>query len=123
MNRHHSVNYIEIACRNLVASKDFFSNVFDWAFNDYFDPESGSVNYSAFSLDNINGGFFSADKAVSQNNGSALLIFYSLNLNATAIQIKSAGGIISKPTFNFPGGRRFHFIDPSGNEFAVWSDQ
>jgi|TARA_B110000116_G_scaffold265282_1_gene274269 predicted enzyme related to lactoylglutathione lyase len=123
MNQHHSLNYIEIACRDLVASKLFFGAVFNWVFSDYFDPESGAINYSAFSLDNINGGFFSADKVTSQNNGGALIVFYSQNLNLTETEIKRAGGVISKPTFNFPGGRRFHFSDPSGNEFAVWSDQ
>tara|TARA_B100000809_G_scaffold6554_1_gene6595 strand:- start:8851 stop:9222 length:372 start_codon:yes stop_codon:yes gene_type:complete len=123
MNQHHSLNYIEIACRDLAASKLFFCAVFNWAFIDYLDPESGAVNYSTFSLDNINGGFFSADKVASQNNDGTLIVFYSQNLNLTETEIKSAGGVISKPVFNFPGGRRFHFSDPSGNEFAVWSDQ
>jgi predicted enzyme related to lactoylglutathione lyase len=52
-----------------------------------------------------------------------LVIFYSARLEETLAKVEAAGGIISTPTFAFPGGRRFHFIEPSGNEFAVWSDQ
>jgi len=55
-------------------------------------------------------------------NGAALLVFYSSNLEATLIKVSDAGGKIVKSIFSFPGGRRFHFTEPSGNEFAVWSD-
>jgi predicted enzyme related to lactoylglutathione lyase len=51
------------------------------------------------------------------------VIFYSNRLEETLAKVEQAGGIISTPTFSFPGGRRFHFTEPSGNEFAVWSDQ
>ena len=54
--------------------------------------------------------------------GAALLVFYSSNLEDTLEKVTKAGGKIIKPTFSFPGGRRFHFVEPSGNEFAVWSD-
>lgn len=120
---HHTLNYLEIACRDLTGSKQFFSDVFDWSFTDYPDPKSGEINYSAFSLGNIDGGFFSSDKVACQSNGSALIVFYSEDLRKTQSIIETAGGIISTPAFDFPGGQRFHFCDPSGNEFAVWSDQ
>lgn len=123
MHKHHSLNYLEIACRDLVGSKQFFSDVFDWSFTDYPDQKSGEVHYSAFSLGNIDGGFFTSDKVSCQSNGAALIVFYSEDINATQDKIEAADGIISTATFDFPGGRRFHFCDPSGNEFAVWSDQ
>lgn len=123
MHKHHSLSYLEIACRDLVGSKHFFSTVFDWSFTDYPDPKSGEVAYSAFNLDNINGGFFASNKVACQSNGSALIVFYSEDLSKTQSIIEAAGGIISTPAFDFPGGQRFHFCDPSGNEFAAWSDK
>ena len=55
--------------------------------------------------------------------GGALIVLYSNNLEATQAKIEQAGGNIVKPIFPFPGGRRFHFTEPSGNELAVWSEQ
>ena len=66
--------------------------------------------------------FFQSDLSVSTANGSALVVFYSKNLEATQAKIVGAGGSIIKPIFSFPGGRRCHFGDPNGNEYAVWSD-
>jgi predicted enzyme related to lactoylglutathione lyase len=54
---------------------------------------------------------------------AALAIVYSDNLELSEEKVQSAGGRIVKPIFSFPGGRRFHFTDPSGNELAVWSDK
>ena len=67
-------------------------------------------------------GFLRSARKMSSEAGSALLIFYSLDIENTLEKIKEAKGSISKPTTYFPGGRRFHFLDPNGNEFAVWSD-
>jgi len=117
MNEHEKVNYIELPAKNLQATKDFFSQAFDWSFQD-FGPE-----YSAFSNQGIDGGFFKSDLSSSTSNGAALIVFYSSDLEATQEKIKKANGIIMKQIFAFPGGRRFHFAEPSGNEFAVWSDK
>ena len=68
-------------------------------------------------------GFFKADLKSSTENGSALVTFYSENLEETLVKIEAAGGEIIKPIFSFPGGRRFQFTEPSGNELAVWSDK
>ena len=65
--------------------------------------------------------FFKSDLTVSTDNGSALIVFYSDQLEITLEKIKSENGLVIKPIFEFPGGRRFHFGDPNGNEFAVWS--
>jgi len=117
MNEHEKVNYVELPAKNLQATKIFFSQVFGWSFQD-FGPE-----YSAFSNQGIDGGFFKSNLSSSTSNGAALIVFYSIDLEETQEKIKQANGIIVKPIFVFPGGRRFHFTEPSGNEFAVWSDK
>ena len=116
MNEHEKINYVEFPANDIEATKAFFTTVFDWSFID-----DGS-EYTAFSNEGIDGGFFKSDLIVSTENGSALIVFYSKDLEQTQAKIKSAGGSIIKPIFSFPGGRRFHFGDPSGNEYAVWSD-
>ena len=119
MSQQEKINYLEFPAKDLKASKGFFEAVFAWKFVDY-GPE-----YAAFSKveAGMDGGFYQSDLTVSAEQGSALVVFYSENLEQTQASIESAGGVISKTIFAFPGGRRFHFIDPSGNEFAVWSDK
>jgi len=117
MHEHEKINYIEFPVKDLPATKTFFATVFGWSFEDY-----GS-EYTAFSNEGTDGGFFQSDLMVSTTNGSALIVFYSQDLEETLSKIVKAGGSVIKPTFDFPGGRRFHFGDPNGNEYAVWSDQ
>ena len=117
MNEHEKINYIELPARDLCATKDFFSQVFGWSFQD-FGPE-----YAAFSNQGIDGGFFKAELCSSTSTGGALIVFYSNNIKETQAKIEKANGTIVKPVFSFPGGFRFHFTEPSGNEFAVWSDK
>jgi predicted enzyme related to lactoylglutathione lyase len=116
MNEHEKINYIEFPAIDIDKTKTFFQSVFGWSFSD-FGPE-----YAAFSDAGINGGFFKSDSVASTEKGSALIVFYSNNLDETQAKIEHAGGLIVKPIFSFPGGRRFHFSDPNGNEYAVWSD-
>lgn len=80
------------------------------------------LNIRHFSNAEIESGFFKSDLTVSTEKGSALIVFYSRELESTQSKIKVAGDLIIKPMFSFPGGRRFHFSDPNGNEYAVWSD-
>ncbi len=108
--------YIEFPATNLEKVKHFFSELFGWSFTDY-GPE-----YTCFAGEGINGGFYRSDLVSSTDRGAALLVFYSENLEQTEQKIEKAGGRIVKPTFSFPGGRRFHFSDPNGNEYALWSD-
>jgi hypothetical protein len=109
------INYLEFPAKNIEATKAFFSTVFNWTFTDY------GPDYIAFDNAGIDGGFFRSDLSASTDNGSVLVVFYSDNLEQTLSKIEAAGSSIIKPIFDFPGGRRFHFADPSGNEFAVWS--
>ncbi len=116
MNKHEKINYVEFPCRDLAASKAFFTAVFSWEFEDY------GPDYCAFSGQGLDGGFFSSDLCASTDTGSALIVFFSEDLLATLAKVEAAGGAIVKPVFDFPGGKRFHFLDPSNNEFAVWSE-
>ncbi|MEQ1535998.1 MAG: VOC family protein [Burkholderiaceae bacterium] len=116
MNHHEKLNYVEFAAKDLPATKAFFQTVFNWAFTDY-GPE-----YIAFSNEGLDGGFYKADMHSDADKGGALLVFYSNKLEATLAKVEKAGGKVNKPIFAFPGGRRFHFIEPSGNEFAVWGE-
>lgn len=116
MAEHERINYIEFPASNLEATKSFFSQVFGWSFQDY-GPE-----YTAFSNAGLEGGFFQSERKANTENGSALIVFYSRHLEETRSKIVDAGGTIVKDIFSFPGGRRFHFTEPSGNELAVWSE-
>ena len=116
MNAHEKINYIEFPAKRIDVAKQFFTEVFGWSFVDY-GPE-----YAAFSNAGIDGGLVQSDASFSTDKGSPLIVFYSDDLAQTQEKIKSAGGLITQPTFPFPGGRRFHFSDPNGNEYAVWSD-
>lgn len=115
MPAHDKINYVEYPASDLAATKAFFQGAFGWSFVDY------GPDYAAFSGEGLDGGFFRSDLAARTDNGSALVVFYSGRLEQTLANVVAAGGRIVKPIFPFPGGRRFHFIEPSGNEFAVWS--
>jgi len=116
MNQHEKMNYVEFPAKDLGATKAFFESVFGWSFTDY-GPE-----YTAFENQGLDGGFFQSDLASSTEKGAALIVFYSNQLEVTLAKVERAGGSILRPIYSFPGGRRFHFTEPSGNEFAVWGE-
>lgn len=116
MSEHGKLSYVEFPSSDIEATKTFFIAVFDWSFTDY-GPE-----YTSFSDQGLNGGFYKSDQKSLTENGAALLVFYSSDLEQTLDAVTQSGGTIVKPIFDFPGGRRFHFTEPSGNEFAVWSE-
>ena len=116
-NQENQINYIEIHASDLGLAKEFFGRLFGWEFQDYGD------DYCAFDDGRIAGGFFKSDKVASAEAGSVLVVFYAVELEATRDKIIACGGKVTREIFSFPGGRRFHFTDPNGNEFAVWSDR
>lgn len=116
MNIHEKLNYVEFAAHDLPATKTFFADVFGWEFVDY-GPE-----YTAFSNQGLDGGFYKAELSNKSESGGALLVFYSENIQSTLKKVIDNKGTIVRPIFEFPGGFRFHFTEPSGNEFAVWSE-
>jgi predicted enzyme related to lactoylglutathione lyase len=112
---HHAFDYIEIVARDVAAAKAFYGKAFGWEFNDY-GPDYAGIKGEAHEI----GGFRKDEKG---GGGSPLVVLYSRDLAATLAAIREAGGRIVKEPFSFPGGRRFHFADPSGNELAVWSER
>lgn len=108
------INYVEFKAKDLKAIKEFYTTTFNWTFTDY------GPTYVAFSESGLEGGFEKSEDAII--NG-ALVILYHKNLELIKNKIINSKGKISKDIFSFPGGRRFHFVDPAGNELAVWSDK
>ena len=113
------INYVELPSADFAKTKTFFQRVFGWQFTDYGDA------YMAFSRESagLDGGFYRSEQQAVYANGAPLVVFYSHSLAQTQCKIEQAGGKIVVPVFTFPGGSRFHFTDPTGNEYAVWSEQ
>lgn len=114
MLAHHTITYAELPAREFEKTKSFFETVFNWEFQNW------GPDYSAFTSPTIEVGFFRSEEPL---NSSTLLVFFSDQLEQSYQAIVDAGGTISKDVFDFPGGRRFHFTEPSGNEFAIWSNK
>ena len=110
------ISYIELPATDIEGTKQFFANAFGWEFIDY------GPDYTAIAGAGLDGGFYKSTLRATTETGSALVVLYSANLESSLARVESAGGKIVKPIFSFPGGRRFQFTDPSGNEYAVWSE-
>ena len=115
MNTHHHFNYIELPSTDNDAMKTFYGAVFGWTFEDW------GQSYVAIHGSGIDGGFDADAGARKPSDQGALVILYSDDLAASQQAVQEEGGEISLPAYDFPGGRRFHFKDPSGNELAVWT--
>jgi predicted enzyme related to lactoylglutathione lyase len=109
--KHAQIQYVEFLSKNLEVIKNFYATCMGWRFTDY------GPDYTAFEGDYVDGGFTTGTPV----KGSVLIILYSDDLVATKEAVMQAGGIIVQDIFSFPGGKRFHFTDPDGNELAVWS--
>ncbi len=107
---HEQVQYLEFSSKDLSKAKKFYTESFGWAFTDY-GPE-----YTAFEGEYVDGGFTPG----TTSKGSILIVLYSDDIEKTRKKVVKAGGTIAKEIFDFPGGKRFHFIDPDGYELAVW---
>jgi len=110
---HHTIDYIELTARDVARAKAFYADTFGWSFNDY-GPDYAGIN----GPDREVGGIAKGDKST---QGGPLVVLYSDDLEASKEAVARAGGAVTAEPFEFPGGRRFHFTDPSGNELAVWS--
>jgi len=115
---HHKIHYIELAASDITRAKQFYSTVFGWEFKDWgpeyidFASESGGIA----------GGFRLRKPEETSGSAAPLVVLYSKDLKGTEAAIIAAGGAIVVPTFEFTGGRRFHFSDGVGNVLAVWSE-
>ena len=112
-HRHHAIDYVEITVADVAAAKRFYGGAFGWTFTDY-GPEYAGIHADTGEM----GGFAKG----SVTRGGPLVVLFSTELETTLAAVKAAGGTIVKEPFAFPGGRRFHFVDPSGNELAVWAE-
>ncbi|MCH1883286.1 VOC family protein [Agrococcus sp. ARC_14] len=115
---HHALDYVELTVTDLAAAKAFYSGAFGWSFVDYGPEYAGIASPTG---DGEVGGLAAATEA--RPAGGPLVLLYSDDLDATAEAIVAAGGEILQQPYDFPGGRRLHFADPSGNELGVWAAQ
>lgn len=106
------IDYVEFGVADIARAKAFYGAAFGWTFTDY-GPE-----YCEFNDGRLKGGFTTLSPV---NPGGALIVLYGDDLPGLVSRVERAGGKIAKPTYDFPGGQRFHFVDPDGYELAVWS--
>jgi len=115
MRGHHAINYIEFPVLDIGASKAFYAAAFGWCFTDY-GPDYTGIHGQEGEV----GGF---RRVTELRTGGPLVVLFSEDLDASLRAVRAAGGKIVTDPFEFPGGRRFHFADPSGNELAVWAER
>ena len=116
MQTDQKIDYLEFYAADLDAVERFYSAIFGWEFTDY-GPE-----YRSFTDGKLDGGFRRGDARSTTETGGALVILYAKDLEATRDTVLEHGGRLTEDIFSFPGGRRFQFLDPHGNELGVWSD-
>jgi uncharacterized protein len=108
------IDYIEFPATDITATKRFYEAVLGWKFTDY------GPDYTAFNDGRLDGGFTTGTAVGAPG---ALVVLYAADLEAVQKRVVSAGGEVTQDIYEFPGGKRFHFTDPNGNELAVWSEQ
>ena len=113
----NTVDYVETPSRDPPQTKAFFAALLGWRFTEY------GPDYLAFEDGRLNGGFYRSDKVSSYATGSSLIVIYTERLEELRDRAKELGATITRDIFSFPGGRRFHFTEPGGSEFAIWSDK
>ena len=111
MREDGKIDYVEQPGGNLPVLKAFYADAFGWSFTDY------GPGYAAFN-EGLDGGFDADPEA----RRTPMVILYAKDLEAMQAKVRAAGGVITRAIFSFPGGRRFQFRDPSGNELGVWSE-
>jgi predicted enzyme related to lactoylglutathione lyase len=117
MHTDQRIDYVELPARDLGRVREFYSRLFGWTFEDY------GPDYCAFSDGRMDGGFYRTNLSSSAASGSALVIVYAADLEGTRARVLENGGTLVRDIFEFPGGRRFQFADPNGNELGVWSEE
>lgn len=111
---HHEIDYIEFEVTDMAQSQRFYETAFDWKFSDYGPGYAGIQKRDAGEAGGLR---LAAEVAI-----GPLVILYSSDLDRSLAAVRAAGGEITQEPYEFPGGRRFHFKDPSGNHLAVWSE-
>jgi predicted enzyme related to lactoylglutathione lyase len=116
MKHENKIYYVEFHASDLAATKAFFEKSFGWTFTDY------GPDYTSFADGRIAGGFFRSDRCASFEAGSPLVVLQDQKIEDCLARVTGNGGRITKPIFPYPGGRRFHFTEPSGNELSVCAE-
>ena len=115
MHTHHAIDYVELGVEDVDRARQFYAAAFGWSFNDY-GPEYAGIRSPDGDAEvgglNAVGG---------RGPGGPLVLLYSDDLDATLAAVEGAGGVVTAPPYEFPGGRRFHFADLDGNELGVWA--
>ncbi|MBF6350382.1 MULTISPECIES: VOC family protein [Nocardia] len=114
---HHGIDYIELTATDLEAAKTFYRSAFGWEFNDYGPQYAGIRRFDG--SEGEAGGLAAGSEV---RTGGPLVLLYSNDLDTSLRSVGAAGGTVTEGPFDFPGGRRFHFTDPSGNQLGVWSE-
>jgi predicted enzyme related to lactoylglutathione lyase len=108
------IDYIEFPVSDINKTKAFYATIFGWKFEDY------GEHYTSFHDGRLGGGFYTSPEV---KKGGPLVVIYTTDIAGMLTKVAAAGSKIVKPIFEFPGGRRFHFVDPSGHELAIWTDK
>jgi uncharacterized protein len=114
-HHHHAIDYVELGVRDVAATKAFYEQAFGWRFNDY------GPDYAGIAAPDGDGEVGGLNPGREPGRGGALVLLFSDDLDATATAVRAAGGEVIEGPYEYPGGRRFHFTDPSGNELGVFS--
>lgn len=114
---HHAIDYVELGVTDLEQAKRFYGEAFGWRFNDYGPDYAGIQSPEGEPAPEVGGLRPEADVRA----GGPFVLLYSTDLDQSLAAVKRAGGKIVNGPYEFPGGRRFHFTDPSGNELGVWA--
>ena len=105
------IDYVELSVGDLGATKSFYASAFGWGFTDY------GPTYAGFENAGLDGGLAAGEATAA---AGPLVILKADDLEDALARVEAAGGKVTAPIFEFPGGRRFHFRDPAGNELGVW---
>lgn len=116
MRHHHAIDYIELSVSDLDAARRFYADAFGWGFTDY------GPAYAGIQGPDGEVGGLRLDPAP-RTGGGPLVLLYSADLDASVEAVRAAGGTVTVEPYGFPGGRRFHFTDPTGNELGLWSER
>ena len=113
MRAENRIDYVEIPVTDLPKAREFFTALFGWSFQDW------GEDYMSFNDGRMDGGFRRSEE-VAPTTG-VLVVFFSTDLDRDFERVQELGAVISQSIFPFPGGRRFHFVDPTGTEYAIWA--
>lgn len=116
-HQHHAIDYVELTVTDVEQAKRFYTEAFGWRFNDY-GPEYAGIQ-SPQGESEVGG--LRREQEVRAGGGPFVLL-YSADLDQSVEAVRNAGGQVVNGPYEFPGGRRFHFTDPSGNELGVWAE-